>query len=103
MVAAMRNRLIQSLLVSLLTMASAPADVVQLRDKAAVSGHILAEKRDLIVVDLGYTVVTVPRNQILRITRDEELAAQAAATKAKENPKNSKTDATTAAKKSSQR
>lgn len=53
---------------------------MQLRDKAAVSGTILAEKRDHVVVDLGYTVLSIPKNQIVRIVRDEDLAAQPAAT-----------------------
>ena len=69
------------------------ADVVQLRDKASVTGTILAEKRDQVVVDVGYTVLTVPRSQIVRITRDEELEAQAKAVKAKETPKPSKQSA----------
>ena len=96
----MKIRLIPSLLVSLAAALRADADVVQLRDKASVTGQVLAEKRDLVVVDLGYTVVTVPRNQIVRIVRDEELAAQAAAAKAKENSKSakSKPDATASAK-----
>jgi serine protease Do len=49
----------------------AGAEVVQLKDKSAVVGSILAEKKDLVVVDLGYTVLTIPRNQIFRITREE--------------------------------
>src|SRR6266511_3712527 len=47
------------------------ADVLQLKDKASITGTILAEKRDQVVVDLGYTVLIVPRNQIARITKDE--------------------------------
>ena len=87
----MKIRLIAPVLVSLTTAVNLSADVVQLRDKASVTGHVLVEKRDIVVVDLGYTVVTVPRNQIVRIVRDEELAAQAAAAKAKENSKSTKT------------
>ena len=48
----------------------ATADMVQLRDKASVSGKILAEKRDLVIVDLGYTVLSIPKSSILRINRD---------------------------------
>ena len=47
----------------------AAADVVQLKDKAAVSGKILAEKRDQVAVDIGYTILVVPRNQITRILK----------------------------------
>jgi serine protease Do len=51
--------------------AAAAAETVQLRDRAAVTGRILAEKRDQIVVDVGYTVLTIPRNYIVKITKDE--------------------------------
>ncbi|MBW8863955.1 MAG: hypothetical protein JF609_03345, partial [Verrucomicrobia bacterium] len=48
------------------------ADTLQLKDKSAVTGKILAEKSDSVVVDLGYTVLVVPRNAISRITRANE-------------------------------
>ncbi|HKS37532.1 MAG TPA: trypsin-like peptidase domain-containing protein [Verrucomicrobiae bacterium] len=47
------------------------ADVIQLKDQASISGKVLAEKRDQVVVDVGYTVLLVPRNQISKITKDE--------------------------------
>ncbi len=47
------------------------AETIQLKDKAAVTGKILAEKRDQVLVDLGFTVLMVPRNQIVRISRVE--------------------------------
>src|SRR5439155_15473103 len=46
------------------------AEVIQLRDKAAIVGKILAEKKDQVVVDLGYTVVVVPKNQIVGVTKE---------------------------------
>ena len=45
------------------------ADTLQLKDKAAITGKILAEKHDQVVVDIGYTVLMVPRNQIVRISK----------------------------------
>jgi serine protease Do len=45
------------------------ADTIQLKDKAAVTGQILAEKRDSVAVDVGYTVLVIPRNQIEKIER----------------------------------
>jgi serine protease Do len=90
MVLRMNVRLLSPILIAMLA-AGARAEVVQLRDKAAVTGRILAEKRDQIVVDLGYTVLTVPRSQIIRILRDEEVAASAAPAKGKEAAKNGKT------------
>jgi serine protease Do len=54
----------------------AKAEVVYLKEKASVAGKILAEKRDLVVVDLGYTVVTIPKAQILRISKDEAVPSK---------------------------
>ena len=56
------------------------AETLQLKEKASVTGRILAEKKDLVVVDLGYTVLSVPRTQIVRIVRasDSETGASPA-------------------------
>lgn len=43
------------------------ADTVQLKDQASLNGKILAEKRDQIVVDMGYTVLVIPRDQVVKI------------------------------------
>ena len=50
---------------------AAMADTLQLKDKAAITGKILAEKHDQVAVDVGYTVLVVPRNQILKILKTE--------------------------------
>ncbi len=50
----------------------ANADTIQLKDKAALTGKVLAEKRDQVVLDVGYTVLVVPRNQIARISKSEK-------------------------------
>ena len=47
----------------------ASADTIQLKDKAAVTGTVLAEKPDAVVVDVGYTVLVVPRTSIAGITK----------------------------------
>lgn len=52
------------------------ADTIQLKDAAAVSGKILAEKADALVVDVGYTVLVIPRVSITGITKSS--AANAA-------------------------
>lgn len=44
-------------------------DTLQLKDQAAITGQILAEKADQIVVDVGYTVLVVPRQQITNVVR----------------------------------
>jgi len=53
------------------------ADTVQLKSQGAVIGTILAEKRDAVVMDLGYTVLVIPRNQISTISRDTTDVARA--------------------------
>lgn len=56
-----------------------PAATVQLKNKASISGTILAVKSDEIVIDIGYTVLVIPRNQILQLLNDEAPAAGSAA------------------------
>ena len=63
----MLNRLVPVILFSLSGFSVAFADTLQLKDHAVISGKILARKHDQIVVDLGYTVLVVPRNQIEKI------------------------------------
>lgn len=46
-------------------------DTLQLKDQATMSGRILAEKNDVIVLDVGYTVLTIPRSAVANIQRDE--------------------------------
>src|SRR5438270_4204798 len=50
----------------------AVADTIQLKEKAAITGKILSEKRDQVVVDVGYTVLLIPRNQIAKVSKSEE-------------------------------
>jgi serine protease Do len=86
----MQNRLILPCLMAGLLAGSAGAEIVQLRDKASLSGRILTEKRDQVVVDLGYTVITVPRNQIVHITREDDTPGATPPGKGKENSKATK-------------
>ena len=46
------------------------AETIQLKDQSSVSGKILAEKRDQVVVDIGFTVLTIPKNQIAKISKE---------------------------------
>jgi serine protease Do len=63
----------RTFILALLVVASRPAlaEVVLLKDKAAVTGKILADKKDMVVVDLGYTVLPIPRSQIVRVMKEE--------------------------------
>ena len=53
---------------------SAVADTVQLKDKAAITGKVLTEKSDHIAVDIGYTVLVIPRSQVVTIVRSDNPA-----------------------------
>jgi len=55
---------------------SAPAEVIQLKEKAIVTGKILAEKRDQVIVDLGFTVLAIPKSQIVKISKEELVEAK---------------------------
>ncbi|HTL57297.1 MAG TPA: trypsin-like peptidase domain-containing protein [Candidatus Limnocylindrales bacterium] len=48
------------------------ADTIQLKDKASIVGKVLAEKHDQVAVDVGYTVLVIPRNQIVKVSRTDE-------------------------------
>ncbi|HZL79745.1 MAG TPA: trypsin-like peptidase domain-containing protein [Candidatus Limnocylindrales bacterium] len=55
------------------------ADTIQLKDTAAVSGKILAEKADALVVDVGYTVLVIPRTSITGVTKASAATTSATA------------------------
>lgn len=62
----------QSFTLALLAAASVAAampDTIILKDKASLTGKILAEKRDQVALDIGYTVLVIPRNQITKISK----------------------------------
>ena len=50
------------------------ADTIQLKDASAVTGKILAEKADSLVVDVGYTALVIPRSAILGVTKAAAVA-----------------------------
>ena len=58
----------------------AGATTLQLKDKASVTGKILAEKRDQVVVDIGYTALVIPRNQIVKILQNDASPVMAKST-----------------------
>ena len=74
---AMFARIATVALLATIGLNTASAEVVLLKEKASVSGKILAEKRDSVIVDLGYTVLTIPRAQIARILKEEEEKVEA--------------------------
>jgi len=59
------------------------ADTVQLKEKSTVTGKIIGENRKEIVLDLGYTFLTIPRDQIAKILKSQTSAPETAPTAAK--------------------
>src|SRR5258705_848015 len=46
-------------------------DTIQLKDKSAIVGTVVAEKRDQVAVDVGYTILLVSRNEIVKISKND--------------------------------
>ena len=53
-------------------------DLVQLKDQASLSGRIVAEKKEAVFLDVGYTVLSIPRSQILKVVRGQETTVPSA-------------------------
>src|SRR5262245_9639606 len=70
----MLNRLSTLILLGISTF---DADNLQLKDNAVISGRILAEKPDQVAIDVGYTVLVVPRTNIEKITPAETAKKEA--------------------------
>src|ERR1044071_1010738 len=47
------------------------ADTLQLKDQASITGNIIAEKNDQVAVDVGYTILMVPRTAITKILAEK--------------------------------
>jgi serine protease Do len=65
-----------------LTGQSVRGDSIQLKDNAAVVGKVLAEKRDQVAIDIGYTVLVIPRNQIAKIEKADDAPSTSSKTAA---------------------
>ena len=54
------------------------ADELRLKGQGAISGKILSEKEDVVAIDVGYTVLVIPREKIEKIVRTKGTAKPAA-------------------------
>ena len=43
------------------------ADTLQLKDGASINGRVIAEKPEQIAVDVGYTILMVPRSAVIKV------------------------------------
>jgi serine protease Do len=81
------KKVLNIIAVTVLCVAATRADVIELKDAASVSGKILAERKDSVVVDVGYTVLVIPRSSVLKIHSGETSAQTTPAiTKKKTSP-----------------
>ena len=55
------------------------ASTVRLKNGSCVQGEILAERADRVVVDLGFTVLSVPRDEIEKIIADSSATSSSVA------------------------
>jgi serine protease Do len=62
------------------------AATVELKGKASVTGKILEEKKDLIIIDIGYTVLAIPKSQVVKLLDENAKAAKAVAVAAVPEP-----------------
>ena len=62
------------------------ADTIQLKDQASVVGTVLAVKHDQVAVDIGYTVLVIPKNQIVKISKTGQDAKIAPSAKVAADP-----------------
>ncbi|MGD0815047.1 MAG: trypsin-like peptidase domain-containing protein [Verrucomicrobiota bacterium] len=53
------------------------ATTVELKGRAAVTGRILEDKKDQIIIDIGYTVLSIPKSQVVKLLDDNAKAAKA--------------------------
>ena len=77
------NKVISVATLLAVSAASISADVVELKDAAAISGKILAEKRDAVIVDVGYTVLSIPKSAVAKIIPGEQAIASKTSAKDK--------------------
>ena len=54
------------------------AETIQLKDSVSITGRILTEKADFVVVDLGFNVLTIPRTHISKILQQDEASSAVA-------------------------
>ena len=74
------NKFLVGLALMLCGLQAAFADTIQLKGNDAVTGKILVEKPDAVVVDVGYTVLVVPRSSIVKISQADSTLTRLATT-----------------------
>ncbi|HWD19497.1 MAG TPA: trypsin-like peptidase domain-containing protein [Verrucomicrobiae bacterium] len=59
--------MLKSCLCYLLAALAVSGETLRLKDKASISGRVLEVKKDQIFIDVGYTVLAVPKSQVLKV------------------------------------
>lgn len=92
------NKVITAATLLAVSAASISADVIELKDSAAISGKILTQKRDSVVVDVGYTALVIPKSAVTKIvTGEAEVSPKARSAEKKGAPTAALTAASTVA------
>src|SRR4051812_42105349 len=65
-----------SALIALIFCTPTFADTLELKDNASISGKVIAEKNDDIAVDVGYTILMVPRSAISKVVTAKEVSTK---------------------------
>lgn len=78
-----------------LSSALAFGDVVELKDDASIKGRVIAEKTEHVAVDVGYTILMVPRSAITKITTPNDEPADGQSPAGKGNGSDEKGENTT--------
>jgi serine protease Do len=76
-----RSRMLAAVMLTLglaITGQAFALSTVKLKNGSSLQGEVLTERADRIVVDLGFTVLTIPRDEIDRIIAEKTSAATAA-------------------------
>src|SRR5262245_31740787 len=74
----MLDRFIAYVLLASGGLSLASGETIHLRDKVSVTGPILSEKPDHVVVDLGFMLLSIPKSQIAKISKESAGKEQAA-------------------------
>ncbi len=62
-----------ALVIALIALSTASADTLHLKNGGIIKGEVLRKKADKVLVDLGFTVLSVPMDEVDRIAPDEEV------------------------------
>ena len=85
--------LLAAIAVSFFVVSAATADTVILKGGHQVSGQVLKSDKDVVIVDLGVTVLRLPRSKVVRIEKSEDKTPKEKSEPKEESPSEQKESA----------